>query len=234
MSFCCQKDLRRITKKFQSSFKKVSQRIPLLQLLIVAFIAIVSFDFWIIPGLAKSSSTPKVPENFQQQPLGLLPGWPQAIDTKISGSVNEAMFIATDLDNDGKNEIFSQSPGEYVYLWDYTGKPLPNFPKYISRSSLINPEYKASTPAVADLIGDGQKEIIFVVNIYDDIMPVPWQCAPPNKPCGLSAIYAIRKDGSNLPGFPIINEEHYLKYSAPVISDINQDGRLVLDQIKVI
>jgi len=147
----------------------------------------------------------------------LMPGWPQPLDGNTSGYLDESMFIATDLDNDGQKEIFSQSDGEYVYLWDVQGQLLPGFPKYVSYDQFINPDIGLGTPAVADLDDDGQKEIVYSINACKS--QPPFYC--------VFRLDLIKKDGLSLPNWPKVigPTSEYRTLSSPVISDIDNDGQ---------
>ena len=109
-----------------------------------------------------------------------------------------------DLDGDGEKEIVQVTGGNgrkgRVYLLDKNGSVLPGFPKNYADHWIL------TSPALADVNGDGTTEIIFIEGLL---------------PGGF--IHIINKDGSSfsdnwpvrLPGTPAIT---------PTIGDVDNDG----------
>jgi len=85
---------------------------------------------------------------------------------------------------------------------------VPGWPKAIHRNSNCYYDVCQAAPTVADLDGDGTKEIVVT--------------SPDNK------IYAFRKDGSSFPGFPIAvsdaGTDEYFYWPANVV-DLDGDGK---------
>lgn len=187
----------------------------------------------------------------------LLPGFPYHIDAS-----GESSPKLVDLDGDGKRDIILADGNGVVHALTLTAtgpKEMPGFPYKAKRIDGLDPDsptaakyldapaYKPgsgldpdtareafiATAAVGDVDGDGTKEIV----------ATSWA----------GTIYVIRKDGTNLPGFP-----HALPYipscptdkavaktglcmdetnlivrgamASPVLADLNQDGKLDIIQ----
>lgn len=141
-------------------------------------------------------------------------GWPQAVDSRSAGNVDEASFLVADMDNDGEKEVIAQG-AENLYLWNSRGILLPNFPKYVGKQYVANAVSRIGRPAVGDIDGDGEKEAIFVIHIYE----FAYAGGPSS-----SAIHVINKDGSYLPGWPI-EIGLFNQFSDPVLEDIDGDGK---------
>jgi hypothetical protein len=131
-----------------------------------------------------------------------LPGWPYQCPESVT-----APSVA-DIDGDGAPEIVAgtyqgpTSPDPFeVYAWELDGTVMPGFP--FATSGTVK-----STPAVADLEGDGVAEII--VAAYDD--------------SGLDYLYALDHQGVVKPGWPV--RAGAIRLSSPAVGDLDGDGRL--------
>lgn len=109
----------------------------------------------------------------------------------------------TDIDNDGFYEIFVGGFDHNFHAFRFDGSYLPGFPKTVDK------RYVHTTPAIADLDQDGQKEIIF--GTADSWL---W----------IGSLYVIRSDGSTYPGWPKESASSF--YSSPAIADLDGDGDL--------
>ncbi len=118
-------------------------------------------------------------------------GWPQPIQDRAWSSV-----ALGDLDNDGKRELvfaaFLQSgdvavsAGRALYVFRSTGAQWTDGdanPATNGVFKLMAGQYNIGTPAIADLDGNGTRDIIY--GGFD------------------GKLYAWRPDGTNLPGFPV-------------------------------
>lgn len=126
-------------------------------------------------------------------------GWPKTFPDNIGNPTALA-----DVDADGFLEVILSSYEEnYVYVWEYNGSNVSGWPVDLDGGEKLSP------PAVGDLDGDGDLEI--VVNTLN------------NK------TYVLNHNGTNLSGWP--QEIPVLSYWAsvnrpPALADLNNDGYL--------
>jgi len=165
-----------------------------------------------------------------------LPNWPRANLEQVVWS-SPALG---DLDGDGQLEIFHGSGldlsttddvqvGEQFYAWNHDASSL------VSSSTpglLLNTQGRTfSSPALGDVDGDGEKEIVFLSTVLynKDGNPIDQN----GNVVSLSQVrgqllYAVNPDGTLLPGFPLrpfpfVPNTHVL--SSPALADVNHDGR---------
>ena len=132
----------------------------------------------------------------------LVTGWPRFVYDTVWSSPALA-----DIDNDGHLEIIigvdAHSPdGGYLFVFRGDGTVQPGFPKLIDQTVY-------SSPAVADLNGDGKPDIVVGTgNFYS----------------GKGyAVYAWDAQGNLLPGWPVATGGYVM--SAPTVGDIDGDGK---------
>lgn len=130
------------------------------------------------------------------------PGWPKQMDKYVASSAS-----AGDVDNDGIMDVVMESRN-FLYVWNKDGQILPGFPFPILDSLVGSNSYSA--PVLADLTGDGKKEIIF--------------CSHSSAVDSGGIIYVVKYDGTNLPGFPAFVPNWI--YGAPIVADIDGDSQL--------
>jgi subtilisin family serine protease len=124
--------------------------------------------------------------------------------TPIYGPFSEYGSMSVgDLDQDGRREFFVNAYVEadgytfaLLYAFDADGEPLPDYPK----SLMGVPDF--CTPLIADIDGDGQKEVL--------------------AGAAGAPLMAWEADGSSTPGFPLLNVVP--QYDGPVVADIDRDG----------
>lgn len=113
-----------------------------------------------------------------------------------------------DLNGDGNLEIIvsgqTNDPDTLVYIYNYTGEILPGWPQRVAN---LPYEYIAGAPAVGDLDGDGQPEIVAT---------------------GSQCIYAWHIDGTPVRNWPVKAEQDFYFgwIHHVVLSDLDNDGYL--------
>ncbi|MFO7524967.1 MAG: FG-GAP-like repeat-containing protein [Ignavibacteriaceae bacterium] len=130
------------------------------------------------------------------------PGWPILMDRYVASSA-----AAGDVNNDGVMDIVMESRNR-LYVWNKDGQSLPGFPYAVMDSLIGSNSYSA--PVLADLTNDGKLEIVF--------------CSHSDSTNAGGIIYAVKYDGTNLPGWP--NTVPNWIYGAPIVADIDGDTEL--------
>jgi hypothetical protein len=172
--------------------------------------------------------------------------WPQIAADEISPQGYPDAIYATpalgDLTGDGQLEIVATGFDKRIYAWRHDGTLLPGFPidsyhlqRFPTWTDLVGKLADTiwSSPALADLTGDGYLEIVVGTDEgnYDNSWGgngSGWTCpyaTPPGWPpgyCG-GAIYAIDRFGNILPGFPLYKLQ--IIQSTPLLYDATQNGR---------
>lgn len=117
--------------------------------------------------------------------------------------------------NDGHNHVVIGGLDEHVYLVDgVTGQDKPGWPVWVGDTIW-------SSPALSDIDGDGKLEIIIGTDAHLQAQQPPGVIVPPTTNGGLLVV--LSSSGALLPGFP--RQFDQVIYSAPVVGDINGDGR---------
>jgi len=131
----------------------------------------------------------------------IFPNWPQRMDY-VPGSA----VAVGDINGDEIPEIVAES---YYRLHAYSidGVLLPGFP-YLPDTTGTR-VFSYSTPVLADLDGDGNREII---------------CGDHSIENGTGAVHVVKNDGKSRDGWPKITGSWV--YGPPSIGDINGDGLL--------
>jgi hypothetical protein len=122
---------------------------------------------------------------------------------KWVGDFVESSPLLVDLNRDGRLDIVFGSHDRKVHAWwsptvGDTFQEMPGFPVDIGIEVF-------SSPAAADLFGDGQKEIVFL--------------------SGDGRLFVLGADGKVKPGWPQILARLGYGYTSPVIGDIDRDGQ---------
>jgi subtilisin family serine protease len=147
-----------------------------------------------------------------------LPGFPVKIENDYYFDVPPNVY---DLDNDGKQEIIAVSTNNasriqdglrklYVIRSDGTFHPQWPIP------SLKISRHSDGTPAMADLNGDGVKEMVVLEGLSGFTLPNTF------------TLHAYRINGTEISGFPKrfnVNDD-ILGYGSPVVEDLDKDGQV--------
>lgn len=129
----------------------------------------------------------------------VFPGWPKAIN-----HVPASSSAAGDITGDNIPEVISESYSS-LYAWSADGSPLPGFPFTMPNSDVNS----YSSPVLADLDGDNNRDIIFGTHVSG----------------GGGYVYAVKNNGTVITGWPQYTS-HWI-YSPPSVGFI--DGDNVLD-----
>lgn len=129
----------------------------------------------------------------------VLTGWPVRMDD-VPGSA----VAVGDINGDGQPEIIAESYRS-LHAYETDGSLLPGFPF----TPGDNRVFSYSSPVLADLDGDGNREIVFGDHSLD---------------LGNGQIYVLKYDGSILPGWPKTTSAWI--FGPPSIADVDGDGTL--------
>ncbi|MBM3307781.1 MAG: VCBS repeat-containing protein [Candidatus Eisenbacteria bacterium] len=132
----------------------------------------------------------------------VLPGWP--VTTTRFCWASPAL---ADLDRDGRAEILIPCADGFLYCWRHNGTEYidgDNNPLTIGVFKWLGATWPYGSPAVADIDGDGELEII--------------------QPGADGKIYALNANGTTVPGWPFNCEAKSV--CSPAVGDVNNDGLL--------
>jgi subtilisin family serine protease len=124
---------------------------------------------------------------------------------------------ASDVNNDGKPEIIApaitSSGATRIYLLNTDGTFLAGWPNPVY-SSANGGSLDDISPTVADLDGDGQKELVTHETYWPDTGYI------------IHRLHAVHSDGTEIAGFPkdIPVQNSFLQYRL-TIADLNKDGK---------
>ena len=134
----------------------------------------------------------------------LLSGWPQTLSTSSNDS-NGSYPVVGDLDDDGDLEIAVvasdwEPANSKVAIYHHTGQRLR---EWFTNATQMHPL------VLADVDGDGSLEVLSS-SVMDDYS---------------GAFYVWDRLGNVMPGWPQINPAYIPTFSAPIVVDLDGDGR---------
>lgn len=140
------------------------------------------------------------------------PGFPLLFPRPVDVRPREGSVVAADLDHDGRPELIASVPSGVLVVMGEGGAMRPGWPRRFP--GWPQPIYPVGAPGVGDLDGDGVDEVVVCVV----------SGASPNRTV---LLFAIRADGSDLPGWPIVVPATQSVYSTPatLVVDLDGDGR---------
>ncbi|MDQ3821724.1 MAG: VCBS repeat-containing protein, partial [Actinomycetota bacterium] len=124
-------------------------------------------------------------------------GWPRTAVNYI-----DTPPMLADVDGDGIDEIFTNEQDGTPHGYRADGSVLPGWPPAGTKPWSAQ---RTSTPAAADLDGDGSLDIVGAAGEW---------------------VFAYRADGSSLPGFPVRAAASGYVDAYPAIGDVDGDGAL--------
>lgn len=134
----------------------------------------------------------------------MLPGWPQTAVNAPGGAIDVWSCACTaDLDGDGDLEIVFGDYSGAGRAFHHDGTVVPGWPVNLNPDGTYT-GWVLSSPAAADLDGDGRDEI--VIGSDDD------------------RLWVLRGTGANVPGWPKVLPFGFR--SSPAIGDLDGDGDL--------
>ncbi len=140
----------------------------------------------------------------------IAPGWPRTMT-----NWNWAAPALGDLDGDGDLEIVVTTVDGRTYVWHHDGSDFHDGDGNPATIGLfqIRPQewYSFCSPALADLTGDGRLEIVLGTRYSDSTA---------------DRIHALRNDGSDAPGWPVILAANADMLCSPAVGDLDGDGSL--------
>jgi hypothetical protein len=134
--------------------------------------------------------------------------FPAGFPYVTNGPINDDIAIG-DLDGDGLKELVFYCKNRYVYAVRQNGTNYPGFPKF---TGLAATDEWVGSPALGDVDGDGQLEIIYTPN----------ETGLLSKLVVLDTNYAGGTSGQFLAGWPVALPGS--SEGSPVVGDIDGDG----------
>ncbi len=131
-----------------------------------------------------------------------LPGWP-----RTSGNYVSTPPALADVDGDGLDEIFIGEEDGLLHGYRADGSLLSGWPRGFVPGLPDQGGQRRQTPAIADLDGDGDLEIVTT--------------SSGNSP---DYLYAYHHTGADVAGFPVVQPGVGLADPMPVVGDVDGDG----------
>jgi subtilisin family serine protease len=140
----------------------------------------------------------------------ILPGWPRALNASAPpGGIYYSYPAMGELDDDATREIVAGSGDGRVFVFNHDGTDVPGWPRATVTA-------RVNSPGVGDLDGDGRAEVVAGLDDYVE------------NGVRLNALYAWRRDGTLLPGWPVrinASNSHFFGMGGVALADVDGDGR---------
>jgi len=138
------------------------------------------------------------------------PGWPQPMI-----NWNWSTPTVGDLDQDGDLEVIATTVNGYTYAWHHDGSEVFDGDSNPGTNGVFhirpNEWYSYCSPALADVDGDGNLEILLATRRSDAVNDV---------------LHALKIDATDAPGFPVDLGLTGESLGSPAVADMDQDGIL--------
>jgi len=142
-------------------------------------------------------------------------GFPIPLYRTVDFRPRQGAVVAADLDGDGRRELIVSVPNGQVLALHADGSRLAGWPRTFD--NLTQPAFPIGDAGVGDLDGDGSPDIV--------------TCVVSGTPMRRNFLYAMRVDGTDLPGWPIelrdTSTDYYTCSGVPtLLADLDSDGHL--------
>jgi len=142
-----------------------------------------------------------------------VPGWPKSLWGVNGTKWNWATPAVGDIDGDGEPEVVVVTLNGRVWAWNHDGTEVrdgdgnPATDGVFHYRAGADWEWTLGGPALVDLDGDGARDVIFGTR---------------NDSSGNRYVYAVRYDGTDVPGFPYQTAGPVVCH--PAVGDLDGDG----------
>jgi hypothetical protein len=166
------------------------------------------------PYLLAVPSDGRLPGSIAKAPP-YVAGFPIPFPRTVDFRPRQGSVVAADVDGDGRRDLVVSIPSGVVLLLRPDGTRFPGWPRTFE--NLTQPAFPVGDPAVGDLDGDGSADIV--------------TCVVSGTPTRRNYLFALRADGTDLPGWPIEllhpGYEYYSCSNIPtLLADLDGDGSL--------
>ena len=179
-----------------------------------ALLTVVALLLMALPVSRPDGAPRRMPGGIPNTPP-MVGGFPLPFPRTADYRPREGSVVAVDIDGDGRVEIIVSLPSGILTVLNASGHTLPGWPR--SFAGLPAPAYPLGDPGIGDLDGDGRPEIV--------------TCVVSGTNPRRNDLYALKTDGSDLPGWPVSptgppNEYYSCSPGGLLVADLDGDGRM--------